>query len=78
MRPLKKEAAAKIFCGVMNLLPPPKWFYESMHALNNVAEKVAKVSVALAAAETIPFNNGGPNIPVAMDGIWKKNGAILL
>ncbi|GFX47009.1 hypothetical protein TNCV_316321 [Trichonephila clavipes] len=25
----KGEAAAKIFCGVMNLAPPPKRFYES-------------------------------------------------
>ncbi|GFV61991.1 uncharacterized protein TNCV_4107941 [Trichonephila clavipes] len=39
----KGEAAAKVFCGVMNLPPPPKRFYESLHALNNATEKVAKV-----------------------------------
>ncbi|GFX05694.1 uncharacterized protein TNCV_3198111 [Trichonephila clavipes] len=49
----KGEAAAKVFCGVMNLPPPPKRFYESLHALNNATEKVAKVSMALAAAETL-------------------------
>ncbi|GFV70863.1 uncharacterized protein TNCV_372601 [Trichonephila clavipes] len=56
----KGEAAAKVFCGVMNLPPPPKRFYESLHALNNATEKVAKVSMALAAAETLSFNNGNP------------------
>ncbi|GFW05828.1 uncharacterized protein TNCV_603001 [Trichonephila clavipes] len=35
----KEEAAAKVFCGVMNLPPPPKRFYESLHALNNATEK---------------------------------------
>ncbi|GFT50202.1 uncharacterized protein TNCV_3622571 [Trichonephila clavipes] len=68
----KGEAAAKVFCGVMNLPPPPKRFYESLHALNNATEKVAKVSMALAAAETLSFNNGNPNVPVAIDGTWQK------
>ncbi|GFU54021.1 uncharacterized protein TNCV_246511 [Trichonephila clavipes] len=68
----KVEAAAKVFCGVMNLPPPPKRFYESLHALNNATEKVAKVSMALAAAETLSFNNGNPNVPVAIDGTWQK------
>ncbi|GFW75914.1 uncharacterized protein TNCV_4430921 [Trichonephila clavipes] len=70
----KGEAAAKVFCGVMNLPPPPKRFYESLHALNNATEKVAKVSMALAAAETLSFNNGNPNVPVAIDGTWQKKG----
>ncbi|GFX08343.1 uncharacterized protein TNCV_3268321 [Trichonephila clavipes] len=69
---VKGEAAAKVFCGVMNLPPPPKRFYESLHALNNATEKVAKVSMALAAAETLSFNNGNPNVPVAIDGTWQK------
>ncbi|GFU25628.1 uncharacterized protein TNCV_3621941 [Trichonephila clavipes] len=36
--------------------------------------------MALAAAETLSFNNGNPNVPVAIDGTWqkKKKGAILL
>ncbi|GFW96418.1 uncharacterized protein TNCV_2294901 [Trichonephila clavipes] len=38
----KGEAAAKVFCGVMNLPPPPKRFYESLHALNNATEKSSK------------------------------------
>ncbi|GFW19284.1 uncharacterized protein TNCV_256111 [Trichonephila clavipes] len=70
----KGEAAAKVFCGVMNLPPPPKRFYESLHALNNATEKVAKVSMALAAAETLSFNNGNPNVHVAIDGTWQKRG----
>ncbi|GFU55050.1 uncharacterized protein TNCV_425571 [Trichonephila clavipes] len=70
----KGEAAAKVFCGVMNLPPLPKRFYESLHALNNATEKVAKVSMALAAAETLSFNNGNPNVPVAIDGTWQKRG----
>ncbi|GFT50909.1 uncharacterized protein TNCV_1195111, partial [Trichonephila clavipes] len=70
----KGEAAAKVFCGVMNLPPPPKRFYESLHALNNATEKVAKVSMALAAAETLSFNNGNPHVPVAIDGTWQKMG----
>ncbi|GFU86394.1 uncharacterized protein TNCV_1417461 [Trichonephila clavipes] len=53
----KGEAAAKVFCGNMNLSPPPKRFYESLHTINNATEKVAKVSMALAAAETLSFNN---------------------
>ncbi|GFU35667.1 hypothetical protein TNCV_2099551 [Trichonephila clavipes] len=56
----------------MNLPPPPKRFYESLHALNNATEKVAKVSMALAAAETLSFNNGNPNVPVAIDGLITK------
>ncbi|GFW91454.1 uncharacterized protein TNCV_3376201 [Trichonephila clavipes] len=70
----KEEAAAKVFCGVMNLPPPPKRFYESLHALNNATEKVAKASMALAASETLSFNNGNPNVPVAIDGTWQKRG----
>ncbi|GFW38449.1 uncharacterized protein TNCV_1333021 [Trichonephila clavipes] len=70
----KGEAAAKVFCGVMNLPPPPKRFYESLHALNKATEKVAKVSMTLAAAETLSFNNGNPNVPVAIDGTWQKRG----
>ncbi|GFU70508.1 uncharacterized protein TNCV_2511641 [Trichonephila clavipes] len=70
----KGEAAVKVFCGVMNLPPPPKRFYESLHALNNATEKVAKVCMALAAAETLSFNNGNPNVPVAIDGTWQKRG----
>ncbi|GFX92987.1 uncharacterized protein TNCV_139311 [Trichonephila clavipes] len=58
----------------MNLHPPPKRFYESLHALNNATEKVAKVSMALAAAETLSFKNGNPNVPVAIDGTWQKTG----
>ncbi|GFU36313.1 hypothetical protein TNCV_559491 [Trichonephila clavipes] len=56
----------------MNLPPPPKRFYESLHALNNATEKVAKVSMALAAAETLSFNNGNLNVPVAIDGLITK------
>ncbi|GFX84711.1 uncharacterized protein TNCV_725181 [Trichonephila clavipes] len=74
MRSIKKEAVAKIFYGVMNLASTPKWFYESMHTLNRATEKVAKVSVALAAAETISFNNGGPNVSVVIDGTWQEKG----
>ncbi|GFY14896.1 uncharacterized protein TNCV_234461 [Trichonephila clavipes] len=75
MRSVGKEgAAAKVFCGVMNLPPPPKRFYESLHAINNATEKVAKVSTALAAAETLSFINGNPNVAVAIDGTWQKRG----
>ncbi|GFU65027.1 uncharacterized protein TNCV_2852291 [Trichonephila clavipes] len=70
----KGEAAVKVFCGVMNLPSPPKRFYESLNALNNATEKVAKVSMALAAAETLSFNNGNPNVLVAIDGTWQKRG----
>ncbi|GFU52691.1 uncharacterized protein TNCV_3893431 [Trichonephila clavipes] len=71
----KGEAAAKVFCGVMNLPPPPKRFYESLHALNNATEKIAKVSMALAAAETLSFNNGNPNVPVAIDALQEADHA---
>ncbi|GFW05829.1 uncharacterized protein TNCV_603011 [Trichonephila clavipes] len=30
--------------------------------------------MALAAAETLSFNNGNPNVPVAIDGTWQKRG----
>ncbi|GFT28494.1 uncharacterized protein TNCV_429071 [Trichonephila clavipes] len=30
--------------------------------------------MALAATETKSFNNGGPNVPMAIDGTWKKRG----
>ncbi|PRD17849.1 UNVERIFIED_CONTAM: hypothetical protein NCL1_62899 [Trichonephila clavipes] len=70
----KGEAAAKVFCGVINLSPPPKRFYESLHALNNATEKVVKVFMTLAAAEILSFNNGNSNVPVAIDDTWKKRG----
>ncbi|GFU77389.1 uncharacterized protein TNCV_3193471 [Trichonephila clavipes] len=53
----KGESAAKVFCGDMNLPPPPKRFYESLHVLNNATEKVAKASMAIADAETLSFKN---------------------
>ncbi|GFY20354.1 uncharacterized protein TNCV_209861 [Trichonephila clavipes] len=53
----KGEAAAKVFCGVMNLPTPPKRFYESLHTLNNATEKVAKMFVELAAHETLSFKS---------------------
>ncbi|GFX64249.1 uncharacterized protein TNCV_1499731 [Trichonephila clavipes] len=34
--------------------------------------------MALAAAETLSFNNGNPNVPVAIDGTWQKRGHISL
>ncbi|GFU34445.1 uncharacterized protein TNCV_1991941 [Trichonephila clavipes] len=58
----------------MNLPPPPKRFYESLHALNNATVKVAKVSMALAATETLSFNNGNSIVPVAIDGTGRKRG----
>ncbi|GFT60288.1 uncharacterized protein TNCV_4970991 [Trichonephila clavipes] len=78
MRSIKKEAVAKLFCGVMNLSSAPKCFYEPMDTLNNATEKVAKEYMALAAAETISFNNGGPNVPVAIVGTWEKRGQTYL
>ncbi|GFU63430.1 uncharacterized protein TNCV_44761 [Trichonephila clavipes] len=56
----------------MNLSPTPKWFYDSMHTLNNATMKLTKVSMALAAAEAILFNNGYPNVPVTINGTWLK------
>ncbi|GFW22934.1 transposable element Tcb2 transposase [Trichonephila clavipes] len=50
---LEREAAAKVFCRVMKLPPPSKRFYEFSHALINATEKVAKMSMALAATETL-------------------------
>ncbi|GFW03746.1 uncharacterized protein TNCV_2538571 [Trichonephila clavipes] len=77
MRYIKEEAFVKIFCEVMNFSPSPKWFYDFTYSLNNATENVAKVSMALAAAETLSFNNGGPNVPVAIDGTWQKKGGLI-
>ncbi|GFT96111.1 uncharacterized protein TNCV_1360941 [Trichonephila clavipes] len=69
----KGEAAASILWSY-EFATSTKAVYESLHALNNATEKVAKVSMALAAAETLSFNNGNPNVPVAIDGTWQKRG----
>ncbi|GFU99616.1 hypothetical protein TNCV_4083371 [Trichonephila clavipes] len=71
MRSIKKEAVAKIFCGVMNLTPTSKCFYDSMHTLNNATDKVTKVSMGLAAAETISFNHGCPEVNIYQLGVRK-------
>ncbi|GFT93759.1 uncharacterized protein TNCV_1693891 [Trichonephila clavipes] len=68
----KRRSSRESILWSYEFATPPKRFYESLHALNNATEKVAKVSMALAAAETLSFNNGNPNVPVAIDGAAKK------
>ncbi|GFS69769.1 hypothetical protein NPIL_299031 [Nephila pilipes] len=48
MRSIGKGYAAKEFCGVMNLPPITKCFYELSHTLYDAIEEVAKASMAIA------------------------------
>ncbi|GFV11708.1 uncharacterized protein TNCV_976971 [Trichonephila clavipes] len=60
----KGGAAARIFCGLMNLPPPPA----------NVLKTISEDSMNAAVHEAVIANDNNSNIAVAVDGTWHKRG----
>lgn len=69
----KGQSSAKLFCGIMNLPPPPSRFYESVNVLRPAVEKVSGECMRKAAKEA-EEDSENTDIPVAVDGTWQKRG----
>ncbi|GFX61561.1 uncharacterized protein TNCV_2745361 [Trichonephila clavipes] len=70
----KGSSAAKTFCAVMNLPPPPAKFERYNGILLESLSKVSDASMKKAVEETVEMNNGNRDITAAFDGSWKKRG----
>ncbi|GFT13882.1 uncharacterized protein NPIL_246881 [Nephila pilipes] len=75
MRCIGKGAeSAVMFCGIMNLPPPPTKFTKFNNNLLQAARETCKESMAEAVHEAVEENEGGRDIAVAVDGSWQKRG----
>lgn len=75
MRSIGRGAgAAKTFCAVMNLPPPPLKFNLHTTLLLNAATEVCSTSLLNAANEAVEENNNLNEIAAAFDGSWQKRG----
>ncbi|GFT68874.1 uncharacterized protein NPIL_617791 [Nephila pilipes] len=63
-----------MFCGIMNLPPPPTKFTKFNNNLLQAARETCEESMAEAVHEAIEENEGGRDIAVAVDGSWQKRG----
>lgn len=70
----KGRQAAKVFCGVMNLPPPPSKFDRYSELLGTVVEDVCFASMDSAIEEAITANDGERDLAIAIDGTWQKRG----
>ncbi|GFX46045.1 uncharacterized protein TNCV_1920121 [Trichonephila clavipes] len=68
----KGGAAARIFCGLMNLLPPPAKFERHNSLFLNVLKTISEDSMNAAVHEAVIANDNNSNIAVAVDGTWHK------
>ncbi|GFU86685.1 uncharacterized protein TNCV_2881051 [Trichonephila clavipes] len=64
----KGGAAARIFCGLMNLPPPPAKFERHNSLFLNVLKTISEDSMNTAVHEAVIANDNNSNIAVAMDG----------
>ncbi|GFX30691.1 uncharacterized protein TNCV_4862151 [Trichonephila clavipes] len=69
----KGGAAARIFCGLMNLPPPPAKFERHNSLFLNVLT-ISEDSMNAAVHEAVIANDNNSNIAVAVDGTWHKRG----
>ncbi|GFW79736.1 uncharacterized protein TNCV_4361621 [Trichonephila clavipes] len=75
MRAIEKGgAAARIFCGLMNLPPPPAKFERHNSLFLNVLKTISEDSMNAAVHEAVIANENNSNIAVAVDGTWHKRG----
>ncbi|GFU47528.1 uncharacterized protein TNCV_2000311 [Trichonephila clavipes] len=75
MRAIRKDgAAARIFCGLMNLPPPPAKFERHNALFLNVLKTISEDSMNAAVHEAVIANDNNSNIAVAVDGTWHKIG----
>ncbi|GFS86719.1 uncharacterized protein TNCV_2407321 [Trichonephila clavipes] len=70
----KGGAAARIFCGFMNLPPPPAKFERHNSLFLNVLKTISEDSMNAAVHEAVIANDNNSNIAVAVDGTWHKRG----
>ncbi|GFU80951.1 uncharacterized protein TNCV_1276971 [Trichonephila clavipes] len=70
----KGGAAAPIFCGLMNLPPPPAKFERHNSLFLNVLKTISEDSMNAAVHEAVIANDNNSNIAVAVDGTWHKRG----
>ncbi|GFV59383.1 uncharacterized protein TNCV_4633591 [Trichonephila clavipes] len=70
----KGGAAARIFCGLMNLPPPPAKFECHNSLFLNVLKTINEDSMNAAVHEAVIANDNNSNIAVAVDGTWHKRG----
>ncbi|GFT63520.1 uncharacterized protein TNCV_869971 [Trichonephila clavipes] len=69
-----RGAAARIFCGLMNLPPPPAKFERHNSLFLNVLKTISEDSMNAAVHEAVIANDNNSNIAVAVDGTWHKRG----
>ncbi|GFW76844.1 uncharacterized protein TNCV_59421 [Trichonephila clavipes] len=75
MRAIRKGgAAARIFCGLMNLPPPPAKFEPHNSLFLNILKTISEDSMNAAVHEAVIANDNNSNIAVAVDGTWHKRG----
>ncbi|GFU31573.1 uncharacterized protein TNCV_3539581 [Trichonephila clavipes] len=70
----KGSAAARIFCGLMNLPPPPAKLERHNSLFLNVLKTISEDSMNAAVHEAVIANDNNSNIAVAVDGTWHKRG----
>ncbi|GFY13729.1 uncharacterized protein TNCV_4960991 [Trichonephila clavipes] len=69
---VKGGAAARIFCGLINLPPPPAKFERHNSLFLNVLKTISEDSMNAAVHEAVIANDNNSNIAVAVDGTWHK------
>ncbi|GFU41819.1 uncharacterized protein TNCV_3872921 [Trichonephila clavipes] len=73
MRCIGKGAeSARMFCGIMNLPPPPTKFSKYNHILLQATRETCEHSMAEAVREAVDENDGKRDLAVA--GSWQKRG----
>ncbi|GFT50234.1 uncharacterized protein TNCV_3622861 [Trichonephila clavipes] len=70
----KGGVAARIFCGLMNLPPPPAKFERHNSLFLNVLKTICEDSMNADVHEAVIANDNNSNIAVAVDGTWYKRG----
>ncbi|GFV82370.1 uncharacterized protein TNCV_3443601 [Trichonephila clavipes] len=75
MRCIGKGAeSARMFCGIMNLPPPPTKFSKYNHILLQATRKPVNTVWQKAVREAVDENDGKRDLAVAVDGSWQKRG----
>ncbi|GFS83159.1 uncharacterized protein TNCV_1287451 [Trichonephila clavipes] len=75
MRCIGKGAeSARMFCGIMNLPPPPTKLSKCNHILLQATRETCEHSMAEAVREAVDENDGRRDLDVAVDGSWQKRG----
>ncbi|GFV16728.1 uncharacterized protein TNCV_4419151 [Trichonephila clavipes] len=76
MRAIGKRwsCCSNIFCGLMNLPPPPAKFERHNSLFLNVLKTISEDSMNAAVHEAVIANDNNSNIAVAVDGTWHKRG----